>query len=747
MAAASAKFEETKTKVREAVLVLLQQPDEPDSPGIGKQIIEILGGIARQDFPAKWESLVRFLLGGLETIRQQIIKENEGRDVITTLSPSLVGQMLKFIAIYKTVIKEQGKKKMMPSKAHFYKLAKSFLQATHSLVTLFDAAMQRIFSSLLATVPLSLGQYNENVLRIGYSLDKILLSVTSCGFNPTDLITQEATSPEPQLIQNYIDKLGYYMALVENIYKRSMERPEETEALKQPFNFICKSAKGIFDKLSDIQFSEPVVMYKSLDKYLTVTMNYVSVSVQSLFPEELQRACLLCLHQVLNTIVYNDRDIKSLMSSKYSGIVASPVKFRNLEVFMLKSRDLFVAFFAPATVVNLFDLIVSRYLPLKSISLWETDPEAFIEQEDDPFTHEFESDRESSMSYLAYNILEQLLTNFPAVCAKQVKKYVDNLVSGKMKGYDILLQDAIYNAIEMLPKIYGQHSIEDQPDLKPEAFLKYLEGEIVNAPVPIQGNILKRRYIILITKWLDYINRIRFFVKLSIGGDVLNYLGNVVKIMCSTSELVLKFHCCMALRKILMFLEGAHLKRNIYGDSDGQLADPKESGPILAELRAIEKQINYVELLGASARVIIDVLNSFTMPKLVWAMINLLTLLVEKCQFRCNENVLAILENTNFLSLLNNKYELIQDALVDMCKALVRSFPSSAGMLKLSLHVVDVRLTVYPSVFNANCRRVCITSRPTVSGCTSFGPWISPPKPWTFSSRSSLYHFLCGISG
>ena len=170
------------------------------------------------------------------------------------------------------------------------------------------------------------------------------------------------------------------------------------------------------------------------------------------------------------------------------------------------------------------------------------------------------------------------------------------------------------------------------------------------------------------------------------------YLGNILKIIYNTEELVLKFHCCMAARRVLMFLEGVHLKRK--DPVEGELQMPKENQQILSELRSIEKQINYAELLTASARVIIDVLNSFTMPKLVWTMINLLTLLIEKCQYRCGEDVLTILENTSFASLCTNKFELIQDALVDMCKALILSFPTSVSIVKLSLHLIDIRLTV-----------------------------------------------------
>jgi len=682
MIGGNAKFEEAKSKVREIVLSLIQQTYGTQ---MDRQIIEILAGISKHDFPAKWEALAEYILKGLEAAKIQILAENTGKDVISSISPGLYTNLQKFILIYKTVIREQAKKKMQPTKANFYKLAKPYMEATYSIIGLFDNALQKILNSTFTSTGLYMENFDQNMMKIGHALDKNLLRVASCGFNPSDSLTQpEQNMIEIQLISKYIEKLEYYLKTLSIIFQISQQKPESAELLRAPSQLIQKFARGIFDRISEMQFSEPVIMYNSLEKYSQITMQYLSACVQANFSENLQRACLLAFHRVLNTVVYNENDVKSITgSSKYSGIVASPVKFRNFETFILKARSAFNNFFNPANIVNLFDLIVSNYLPIKSISLWETDPETFIEQEDDTFTHEFESDRESSISYLSYSILEQLLSHFPVVCAKQVKKYVENLTSGKMTSYNILLQDAVYNAIEMLPKIYALKLKTEISPLKANSFLSYLEKDIISQTIPIHSHILKRRYIILVMKWLEFIPT----------NEILPYLGNIVKIMCETDQLVLKFHCCMAVRNILSFLEGSHLKRRDYDESD--LSVPKENQIIMAELRNIEKQINYAELLTSSARVIIDVLNSFKTPKLVWAMINLLTLLIEKCQYNCNEGIIPILEATNFASLFSIPQELIQEALIDMAKALVLSFPASPAMIKLSFHIIDIRLTVF----------------------------------------------------
>jgi hypothetical protein len=620
---------------------------------IEKQVIEIIGVIAYNDFPAKWEKLAQYLLCGLESAKVQIVNENKGKETIEILSPTLTAQLQKFIAIYKAVIKAQMRKKLEPSKAHFYKLAKPFLEATYSLVLLFDSAFHRILSN---GVSATLNNLDTTILKIGYSLDKLILSVVFCGFNQLEL-TSQTDIIEIKLIHKYLDKLKCYIDLIQAACKQSAE---------QSFTLLCKFSKGILDKLSDMQHTEAVIMFTSLEQYLNVVLAFLLMASESYFPEELQRACLLCLHRVLDTVIYSEKDSKMLVSGKYSGIVVSSTKSRNFEEYMAKAKSAFNSFFSSAAVINIFDLVVSRYLPIKSMDGWVNDPEGFIEQEDDNFIHEFESDRESSITYLAYSILEQLLTRFPIICAKQIKKYIENLVGGKLQSYNILIQDAIYNAISMIPKIYSHNLKSEISNLKPETFLTFLEEQFTSTQNPMHSYILQRRYMVLITKWIEFIQQ----------ENILKYLANITKIMTDTDQLVLKFHACLAMKHIFDFLSGKY----------------SEQGEVSA--RDIEKLINYEELLASSAKVIISVFTCFNSAKVVWTMMNLLTLLIEKCQYRCNENILQVLELTNLSTLFSFKHGLVQDALIEMCKALVMSFPTSMAMLRLSVHLIDLRLTV-----------------------------------------------------
>jgi len=658
--------EEAKDKIKQIVLQLLQ---ENYDASITKQIKEILKEFVWYEFPEHWEMLTKYLLCGLETAKNQLIGENSGKEVIGAISPTLKLQLDKFLSIYKIVMKQQSKKRYMTEKSAFFGLAKSFMEGTCTLLELFDSALQKIFNTTFTPSGLVSTNFNQDIITIGYSLDELVLMVLLCGFKSENLITQsEENSLELKLIKRYFEKLTCYILISKQIFNSSISDQQSSEFLKNTFKLLTKCVRGILKKTSQVQLFEPLIMYLSLEQYLNTIMEFLSLSLEPSFPEEFQHTCLLCLYRVLDTSVYITED-KTM--HKYKRIEATSTKFRNFDECAIKARTSFSSFFSSSVVIGLFDLMVTKFLPLKSVSLWTNDPETFIEQEDDGFFCNIKNDKDVPISYVAHRIIEKLLIEFPEICAGQAKSYLENLVSGKLKDCDVLLQDAIYNVIEMLPKVYSEGISEDIPPIKPELFLTFLEQQIASMSVPMQAHILKRRYIILVTKWLELIDR----------ESLLRYLTNIVKIMCETDQLILKYHCCIALRNILNFVE---VKPKQYS-AMRSIDEPEETIEIPID-------INYSELLSSSIKVIVDVLNSFTSPALVWTSINFLTLLLEKCEYHCSEKVLQVLESSNFTNLFVNKDELVQNALMDMCQALIFSFPRSLQLIKLSASIVNTRL-------------------------------------------------------
>eukprot|EP00826_Nyctotherus_ovalis_P049651 TRINITY_DN6017_c0_g1_i2.p1 TRINITY_DN6017_c0_g1~~TRINITY_DN6017_c0_g1_i2.p1 ORF type:complete len:675 (+),score=107.63 TRINITY_DN6017_c0_g1_i2:413-2437(+) len=637
-----------------------------------KQAKEILKEVAWHEFPQHWETLVEYLLHGLGMAKSRVLAENSGKEVIDTLTPALKLQLQKFLSIYKVVIKQQTKKRRAMERSAFYGVSKAFMAETKALADLFDSALQKMLAVTFTASGIIASNFDQDLITIGHEMDKLMLMLVLCSFNSSELtVRSEQDCIELIVVQKYLDKLNYYLMLIKQICNCSTPDQYIANFLQSTFKLFCTFVKQILNKMSEIQMFDPLIMCNSLDRYLGITMEFLSMSMQPIFPENLQHISLLCIYSVLGT-------------NAYTKIEGAPVKSRsltntphNFDSFTLKAKAAFKAFFTPPIVTGLFNLIVTKLLPLKSLSLWTSDPEAFIEQEDEAlFACNARADKEVPASYVAYKSVEQLLLKFPEVCAEQAKSYINNLVEGKLQG-DVLLQDAIYNTIEMLPKAYGMGGVEV---IRPESFLGLLEQQIGSAGASIQGHLLKRRYIILVTKWLEFINKDR----------ILGYLGNIVRIMCETDQLILKYHCCMGLRKILSFLEGESLNKRRYNRI--RSATPGE--PLLEELKKIEAQINYSELLSSSIKVIVDVLDSFTSPTLVWTLINFLTLLLEKCEHHSSEKVLEVLECSRFAGLFANRDELVQQALMDMSQALVFSFPSSAQIAKLCFHIVSTQLAV-----------------------------------------------------
>jgi hypothetical protein len=166
-------------------------------------------------------------------------------------------------------------------------------------------------------------------------------------------------------------------------------------------------------------------------------------------------------------------------------------------------------------------------------------------------------------------------------------------------------------------------------------------------------------------------------------------MGNVVSIMCFSAELVLHFHGCLAISRIIGYLDGSSEEKQ---DKASGAPDRKEKP--MPELRALERNIDYPGLLRSLAPLIISGLSACALPKLVWTMTTTMTTLIDKCRYRCDEELLRILDNANFSVVFGTKHELVQDALIDMCKVLILSFPTSLSTLRLSLLLVDTRLSV-----------------------------------------------------
>lgn len=114
-------------------------------------------------------------------------------------------------------------------------------------------------------------------------------------------------------------------------------------------------------------------------------------------------------------------------------------------------------------------------------------------------------------------------------------------------------------------------------------------------------------------------------------------------------------------------------------------------------LKSIIKQdqlkVNYFEILESIAPHVIDLFKNFFSPNILWPLIQLLTILIEKSQYICSENIIKLIENPSLSLLVSIDSELIRGALIDMFKNLVVSFPYETKItpiFAISLNFIDV---------------------------------------------------------
>jgi hypothetical protein len=162
----------------------------------------------------------------------------------------------------------------------------------------------------------------------------------------------------------------------------------------------------------------------------------------------------------------------------------------------------------------------------------------------------------------------------------------------------------------------------------------------------------------------------------------------------SSSDLVVNFECCMCIRNIIGFLDSGRKKSRFGKENTTKAGGGQERLALNTELKRIEEMLDYSQIFNVMSKLCVTILVEFKSPMLVWNLINLLTLLIEKCKYKCYDHILTHFETANFQSLLNTESELLQDALLEMCQALLFTFPNSHIILKISLILLQHRLNV-----------------------------------------------------
>lgn len=152
-------------------------------------------------------------------------------------------------------------------------------------------------------------------------------------------------------------------------------------------------------------------------------------------------------------------------------------------------------------------------MKIDSLSLWEDNPENFIEIEDEQQYAKGNSiTKDCSYNTLAYFLCNRILEYFQesshSWLADQITHILENQIPSQIlldfaneklgetenEEYKIqvsvLVEDAILSLVGLLPTIYNYFKIPEERRVKVEVILNYLESRISST----QLKILKRRY-------------------------------------------------------------------------------------------------------------------------------------------------------------------------------------------------------------------------------------------------------------
>ena len=103
-------------------------------------------------------------------------------------------------------------------------------------------------------------------------------------------------------------------------------------------------------------------------------------------------------------------------------------------------------------------------------------------------------------------------------------------------------------------------------------------------------------------------------------------------------------------------------------------------------------QINYLLTFQVVCEKLAQLFNTFTMPNLVWKMVNYLSFILEK-NTESPEQLIECLKQLNIIKLLNLNSDNVHDALIDMFKHLLAYQPNSSIILEMCVTLLDHCLT------------------------------------------------------
>lgn len=184
---------------------------------------------------------------------------------------------------------------------------------------------------------------------------------------------------------------------------------------------------------------------------------------------------------------------------------------------------------------------------------------------------------------------------------------------GSLNGAEVPLEkeDSLLGLICQCPRLKEQLD-STTIELKFESVIGYIEGRIGAT----QSKLFMRRYCLILSTWAPLMS----------VDELLKYLQSTGQIIFDENanvprDGVIKYEAMVAFRDLLREIEYQRRELRRKG-----MRGHEESASLVQK---IDETLNYSSLFNIMSQPIIDILNEFESPTLIWKAINFLTLMIE----------------------------------------------------------------------------------------------------------------------
>ncbi len=544
-----------------------------------------------------------------------------------------------------------------------------FLQCKSQLLELFVPFYKRVLSFFTQNFSnINNIEQLKRFLTLLKSNDKILLILIDSSFNINDFHKDEQI-----------------LLMLNTILERAVNILNSVYSEEEIKSILLDNLYKIMKYCGKIQSSSPVLFYKDLEKYLNILF-YVIFNA-NLFPMELMKVVMYNLFKVINTVSYKELS-EDLPQRKYSqgehktpekpkrslnnmnnlNNLVSPSKFKNFEVQLRDANDCFYRSFNEE---NLFLIIKSllEVVPFTySKEIDQLEVELISEVEEEILPTEAFSTNTMTWQVIYKSLLESILSTFQTSSLRYINLTLSGYYSNQ-NNFNILLFDSFINFVNLIPNLYKYGSISEMDIIDYTKFIQFIESHLISS------DIFVKKYIVTITRWSEVL----------ISNDLIfNYIENLLFFLKNSQNNLIIIETMLAFKIII-----SHLDRILKtGQQNFNIHVDKNKLEMM-----IQKTVNWGDLIYTVSKVCLGWIHNIKSAELLLAIINLFTMLIQKCHYQCEGKIVEIIRDSGFPQVIQNlNDEFAQHAFVEMWKSLLLSFPDSEVIVNLSLQFISVSL-------------------------------------------------------